>query len=232
MSLWTDQTPPVLYPNAVATPAGWADPVTGELYVTVSGLSTFKGTAAELTQVRLLTEIDQITTSQVLPPKGYAAGEVMVLEALFSEPVTWTGQDPQIIGNLNGTDATFAYFQDTTDVLKHTADKVMSVTISNPGSHYAVGDQLVFTGGGGTLVQDNPQPPGTEDYYYNLPGIAKCYVSAVDGSGAITAITLTSNGSGYTGVPTIMVDSGHVYSVTASGVTLYVNGDTLTLNCW
>ena len=153
MSLWNDQQPPVLYPNAVATPAGWADPVTGELYVTVSGLSTFKGTTAELTQVRLLTEIDQITTSQVLPAKAYGAAEYMVLEALFSEPVTWTGDAPQIVGQIYNNARTFAYFQDTTDVLKYTEDKVMSITIGNGGTNYAVGDQLVFTGGGGTLVQ-------------------------------------------------------------------------------
>ena len=60
--------------------------------------------------------------------------------------------------------------------------------------------------------------------------MAKGYVSAVDGgTGAITAITLTSNGSGYVSAPSVSVDTGHVYSVTVGGSgTAYVNGDTLT----
>jgi len=42
MPLWTLTEPPHWAPNAVATPAGWVDPDTNELLITIDGLSTFK----------------------------------------------------------------------------------------------------------------------------------------------------------------------------------------------
>lgn len=36
MALWSHETPPLFYPNAVLTRAGWADPVTGELIVALN----------------------------------------------------------------------------------------------------------------------------------------------------------------------------------------------------
>ena len=213
MSLWNDSNPPVLYPNAVATPAGWADPITGELYVAVSGLSTVKGGAAELTHLRLLTSVDPFNTGQALQSEVYAKDEYMVLEAIFSEPVTWTGDAPQIVGNLRGNSRTFAYYLDATDVLAHTADKITSVTISGGGTNYQIGDKITFTVGGS-----------------NTGSSAEAVVSAVGGSNAISGITMVSNGSSYDVAPTVVVHSGYVKSlaVGGSGNGGYLNGDVLT----
>ena len=208
MALWNNQTPPVLYPDAVATEAGWADPVTGELLVTVTGLSTFKGGAAELVKFGLFTGKDEFNQKNLALPKVYSAGQYMVVEAVFSEAVSWTGDAPQVTGTINGNARTFAYFQDLTDMKAHTADKVMSVTIGNGGSHYQVGDLVTFTGGGGSSAQ----------------GV----VTTVDASNAITGIQMVSNGAGYATAPTAAVDTGHVVGVTVGGSgTAYVDGDKL-----
>lgn len=61
-----------------------------------------------------------------------------------------------------------------------------SITPDGNGLNYAVGDVLVFTGGGGNGAQ------GT--------------VSVVDGSGKPTAYTISNGGSGYTSAPTISID--------------------------
>jgi hypothetical protein len=212
MSLWNEQTPPVLYPNAVATDAGWADPVTGELLIAITGLSTFKGGAAELVRVGLTGNTkSQFTTSAVLGnDRVYAAGDYMVLEAVFSEAVTWSGT-PTIAASINGNSRTFAYFQDTTDIDLATDGRVMSVTIGSGGSNYKVGDKITFTVANG-----------------HTGSSAHGYVSAVDGGGAITAITMDNNGASYDIAPTPVVHTGYVVSVAASGGTAYVNGDALT----
>jgi len=230
MSLWTDQTPPVLYPNAVATEAGWADPVTGELYVAVTGLSTFKGGTAGLQHVGIYNNKSLFTTSQNLGyDMVYGVGDYIVLEAVFSEPVTWYGGTPEIDGVINGTDVVFAYFQDTTDLVHDTIGKVMSVTINDAGERYQVGDLLTFTGGGGTQVF--PTDANLSGVYDDLPGTAKGYVSAVNGSGGITGIVLTNNGASYASAPTVGVSTGHVVSITVSGTgTGYLNGDTLVFS--
>jgi hypothetical protein len=72
-----------------------------------------------------------------------------------------------------------------------------SVTPDGSGLNYAVGDELVFTGGGGTGAQ------GT--------------VSAVDGNGAPTAYTISNSGSDYTSAPTVSIDP--VVSGTGAGAT-------------
>jgi hypothetical protein len=38
MPLWSDLRPPHWFPSAVATQAGWTDPRTGEVLITVTGL--------------------------------------------------------------------------------------------------------------------------------------------------------------------------------------------------
>lgn len=227
MSLWTNQQPPELYPNAVATDAGWADPVTGELYVAITGLSTFKGGTAGLVNLGIYNDKSRYTTSKHLGnTMVYGYNDYIVLEAVFSEPVTWSGGPPSIAGTINTTPVTFAYFEDTTDLLADTVGKVMSVTIGTAGSHYQVGDLLTFTGGGGTQVF--PTDADLSGVYDDLPGIAKGYVSAVNGSGGITGIVLTNNGASYASPPTVGVSTGHVVSVTVTGTgTGYLQGDTL-----
>ena len=229
MSLWTDQQPPVLYPNAVATEAGWADPVTGELYVAVTGLSTFKGAASELVKLGIYNNKSQFTTSQELGHDiTYAAGDYIVLEAVFSEAVTWSGGPPSISGTINTTPVTFAYFQDTTDQLSASAGKVTSITIGGGGQQYQVGDKLIFGGSGQQGNQTFPNDANLSGVYDDVPGLASGYVSAVGASNAITGIVLTSGGSSYASAPTVTVDTGHVVSVTVGGSgTGYLNGDRL-----
>lgn len=184
MSLWKNDKPPVLYPDAVATPAGWVNPTTGELLVTVIGLSTFKGGASELKRVHIMGN-----------KHIFAHGDYIVLEADFTEKVVLDSGTPEITATINGNSRTFAYFVDSSD--KINPDKVTGFTIADGGADYVVGDVLTFTGGGGFS--------------------AAAEVSAVDGSGVITAITLLSGGSGYTSAPTVGVTSedGTSASITA-----------------
>lgn len=175
MSLWDLNTPPVLYPDAEATPAGWADPITGELLVCITGLSTFKGGNADLARVSIRGN-----------KKVFANGDFIVLEAAFSEPVTFSGGPPTIASTINGNSRTFAYFVDATDLVFGTSDQITSVTISGSMTNYVVGDLLTFTGGGGSSA------------------IAK--VLSVT-SGAITAINIIDSGSGYVSAPTVAVTS-------------------------
>jgi len=61
-----------------------------------------------------------------------------------------------------------------------------SVTPDGNGLNYAIGDELVFTGGGGTGAQ------GT--------------VSTVDVNGTPTGFTISNSGTGYTSAPTVSID--------------------------
>ena len=199
MSLWKNNTPPILYPDAVATPAGWADPVTGELYVTVTGLSTFKNESAgtQLVSARILGAksggVDPIVNKPIL-----AAGDIMVVEAIFLEQVTVTGGTPTMTITLNGNARTFTQFTDTSDYVLHTQGKVTAFTIGIAGSGYVVGDKLTFTGGAGSS--------------------ASAVVATVSGGGGITGITLLNGGAGYTSAPTVGVTStaGTSASITAT----------------
>jgi len=64
-------------------------------------------------------------------------------------------------------------------------EKLSSITINNGGTGYAVDEPLTFTGGGGS----------------GMAGV----VSAVDGSGVITAVSITDYGTGYTSTPAVGV---------------------------
>jgi hypothetical protein len=187
MSLWNNSTPPVLYPDAVATPAGWADPVTGELLVTVTGLSTYKneGAGTQLVSARILGAKVQGSDPIVLK-KTFAAGDVIVVEAMFLEPVTKTGGTPTMVVTINGNARTFTNFTDTSDFDAKTKGKITGFTISAGGSSYAAGDYLTFSGGGGSSA-----------------------LAQVTSVGAITAIALLDGGSGYTSAPTVGVTSVH-----------------------
>ena len=211
MSLWNDLTPPVLYPDAVATDAGWADPLTGELLVAISGLSTFKTGAAQIVGMGLYNGKSDYTTNQSLGlPTVYGVGDKIIVEVVFSEPVTWTGNDPQLTATINTNSRTFAYYLVPTELKRYTMDKVMSVTVGSGGTNYQVGDVVTFTGGGGES--------------------AKGIVSSVGASNAITAISMTSNGASYTSVPTAVVSTGYVKSLAVSGTGnhLYQDGDVLS----
>jgi len=84
------------------------------------------------------------------------------------------------------------------------AGLVSAVTIGAGGADYQIGDAVTATGGGGSGFMAE--------------------VSAVDGSGAITAVTITDPGNGYTSAPTLSVTSsaGTGAALTAT-VDLYGN---------
>jgi Bacterial Ig domain len=64
---------------------------------------------------------------------------------------------------------------------------IAAINIVSGGTGYAVGDSLTFTGGGGSS--------------------AAATVASVDGTGAITGITLSNGGGGYTSAPVVGVNS-------------------------
>ena len=76
-------------------------------------------------------------------------------------------------------------------------------TIGSGGSNYAVGESLTFTGGSGSGFT--------------------CDVSKVDGSGAVTEITPTAFGTGYTVGNTLSYNTG---STSGSGLTFTVTRET------
>ena len=101
MSLWGINTPPVWAPEAVATPAGWADPDTGELLVTIVNLSTTKGGVAELVFARL----GNATKTK------YKLGENFDIVAVYNEAITvnTTGGTPRITFKVGETNTSATY---------------------------------------------------------------------------------------------------------------------------
>lgn len=79
MPLWTQTTPPVWAPTAVATPAGWADPVTGELLVAIRELAA-KGVDI----------LDVPTFTAALSAAAYLVGDTFRVLVTASEPVRVT----------------------------------------------------------------------------------------------------------------------------------------------
>lgn len=190
MSLWKNDRPPVLYQDAVATPAGWADPVTGELLVTVTGLSTFKGGASELNRVHI-----------VGTKKIFADDDYIVIEADFTEPVTITGT-PTIAATINGNARTFTYFVDNTD-LKTDGDPANGTGTNKIRFRYqvvedeiATANQITFTSPMTATIGDVESAQGT--------GAAG---TAVTSSG-VTSATVDTVGSGYTSAPTVVFTGG------------------------
>jgi len=99
MSLWTLTNPPVWKSDAVATSAGWADPDTGEVLVTIDGLSTFK-THAPLINVALdVTHAHRILQSDGSFLFSFLTGDVIPLVLTFGEEVQLSPYD--ITNNLS-----------------------------------------------------------------------------------------------------------------------------------
>ena len=97
MPKWTLTQPPVWKTDAIATPAGWEDPVTGELLVTINGLSTFKepGGLAALLKVSL-------------DKTSYNSGQVVTAKVHYNQNVVVTGT-PHLTISFNGNSRVFAY---------------------------------------------------------------------------------------------------------------------------
>lgn len=56
MTLWTLVKKPTFHPDAVATESGWADPNTGELYVTIRQLPEKRREFTELPVANIMME--------------------------------------------------------------------------------------------------------------------------------------------------------------------------------
>ena len=83
-----------------------------------------------------------------------------------------------------------------------TAGYIKTVTINNGGSGYVVGDKILFN---------------NTDHMDINGRTASMLVKTVDGSGAITSITLENQGRGYTSLPTVSGGSGTGAQFTLNG---------------
>lgn len=82
MALWDYNTPPKWFPTAVATANGWSDPVTGELLVAITALTTKKADAVVIPTFGTL----------AVPADGtYTAGQVLTFTLTPSEGVDVVG---------------------------------------------------------------------------------------------------------------------------------------------
>ena len=90
MSAWTHTQPPVWKSDAVATPAGWAHPTTGELLVAIRGLQA-KGVDA--------TAVPTFTAA--LSAATYAVGDLFRVNVTASEEVKVTSA-AKIVVTING----------------------------------------------------------------------------------------------------------------------------------
>jgi hypothetical protein len=228
MSLWNNNKPPYLYPDAVATPSGWVDPHTGELLVTVTGLSTYKGGASEVAKVF-------ITGTK----KVFAAGDYIVVEVAFTEKVAVTGT-PTITATIHSNSRTFSYFVDSND--KDVHGNVANGTGTNrilfryqvASAETATTNQIVFTSPISGTITDSDSAAGS--------GATGTAVLAT--SGSVKSVTVGGSGTGYTNsdpiiftggggsgaAGTIQVTSGNITGVTVSnGGSGYTSAPTLTL---
>lgn len=145
MSLWKLNTPPVLYPNAVATTKGWCDPVTGEVLVCIRQLAKRAGTST-LLSVKL-----------VGSKLAFKAGDVFSVKAKFSEAVVVAGGPPTMSLSINGTPKTLTYASGSgTDTL------VFSYTVQ--AALNAAAGQVTMTSpialAGGTIVDADAAADG------------------------------------------------------------------------
>ena len=83
-----------------------------------------------------------------------------------------------------------------------TAGHIESVVITNGGSGYAVGDKIIFDNVGHMDINGRT---------------ASILVKTVNGSGAVTAITLEDKGRGYISLPTVSGGSGTGLNITLMG---------------
>lgn len=93
---WSLTNPPSWAPDAVATPSGWADPITGELLVAIRGLST-KNAGPSVVRV-----------TRVGSKFRFGVGDVISFRVKFNEVVTVTGT-PQITMNLDQSAEVLSY---------------------------------------------------------------------------------------------------------------------------
>jgi hypothetical protein len=91
MPLWTKTKPPVFAPQSKATPQGWKDPQTGEVYVAIQQLSSKAGPA---------------TIRSVIMPESVLEETAFEIEVVFSEAVNVEAGAELILNNSDGPDLT------------------------------------------------------------------------------------------------------------------------------
>jgi len=219
MSLWSLNSPPLWFPTAVATPAGWANPDTGELIVTIVGLSTYKGGLSDLVSVRFV-DVD----------RKFGAAQTMTLRATFSEKVNVTGT-PRITSTINGNTRQFNYLSGS-----GTNQLLFRYTVA--ADETATSGQISFTSpialNSGTILDADGAGSGT--------GAAGTAVLAT--AGAVKSVTVSGSGTGYTNGDaiiftggggtgasgTITVSTGNITGVTiTAGGTGYTSAPVVTL---
>lgn len=151
MPAWTQTTPPTWFPTAVASPAGWRDPVTGELLVAIQNLAE-KGVDA--------TEIPTFAAALV-SAVSMIVGSYMEIDVTPLEPVAVTGI-PKIALNLGAETRTLNY--DKTHSSSTLLKFKYKVTATDPlcaAGTITIGSEItggtiadILPGGGGVLVAD------------------------------------------------------------------------------
>lgn len=134
------------------------------------------------------------------------AATILPSEFAYYEPIMYTPD-----GSIAGENETILAFPNTGNNIVLEAEAINSgkgyveaeqvkaflhscvsnvVTISSPGIGYTANDTLLFVGGDPAFI-------------------ANGYISSVDGNGSITAVTISSGGSGYKEVPEIRINTAN-----------------------
>lgn len=92
MPLWTKTNPPVFAPQCKATPRGWQDPQTGEIFVAAGQLSAKAGPAT--------------IRSLILSSNEPVEGSALEVTVVFSEAVNVEAGAEIIMNNSDGPDLT------------------------------------------------------------------------------------------------------------------------------
>ena len=84
---------------------------------------------------------------------------------------------------------------------------ISTVTVTNGGTAYVLGDQLTISGG------DLGGSDGTHDAVFNIPAGGLTFTDVVSTStvldAAIDSVTVTNSGSGYLSAPTVTAQGGN-----------------------
>lgn len=128
MSDYVLTKPPKWHPNAVMTPAGWADPNTGEVIKAIVDLNTKAnnlGTTGSIISVLLNPVVS--TTYKFVTQTSYVTDNVMTIAVQFSDVVTVSGT-PQITVTIGGSGHTVNY----------TSSNTLYANLKNAGLAYPV----------------------------------------------------------------------------------------------
>ena len=150
MSSWSYSTPPVWAPSAIATPGGWANPLTGEILVAIRSLVGRVGDVSS--KVTFL--------GSLLSPASLTVGDKLVIGLTPSEAVIVTGSlyIPVTVGGVAGSKAVYVgtvggvlTFEMVTTQASAAGDIVAGAVIEGSGS---IADALDAGGQSPVAVDD------------------------------------------------------------------------------